>query len=67
MANKILHYVGNDEYKSDTGHTVKREYGKTPNGNNLSGRWVFRNTKGEMKDFDQYRSDLAERNHLELR
>lgn len=68
MSGKIIcHYVLNDEYRSDKGHTVKREYGKTPEGNALGGRWVYRNTKGVMKDFDQYREDLAQRNHIELR
>lgn len=63
----ICHYVSCDEYRSEKGHTVKREYGKTPNGNDLQGRWVYRNTKGDMKDFSLYRHDLAFRNHLELK
>ena len=67
MSATICHYVGHDEYLSDKGHTVKREYGKTPNGNDLGGWWVYRNTKGDFKDFSQYRADLAFRNHLELK
>lgn len=67
MSKKVLHWIGNDTYRSQGGIEVSREYGKTPNGNDLLGRWVLRNSKGEFKDFDQYRSDLAERNHLELK
>ena len=67
MSTITCHYIGNDEYRSDKGHTVKREYGKTPNGTDLLGRWVFRNTNGDFKDFDQYRNSLAVRNHLELK
>ena len=68
MSEKVVcHYVLNREYRSDKGHTVKREEGKTPNGNELAGRWVYRNAKGVMEDFDQYRHDLADRHNLELR
>lgn len=55
-----------NEYKSEEGCTVKREYGKTPNGNDFNGNWVYRDIKGTLIDFDQYRNDLAERNNIEL-
>jgi hypothetical protein len=67
MSKKILHWIHADCYRSEGGITVQREYGKTPNGNDLNGFWVLRNSKGEFKDFDQYRHDLADRNHIELR
>jgi len=67
MSKKILHWIGNDTYQSEGGIKVSREYGDTPCGNKLHGQWVLRNSKGEFKDFDQYRYDLAERDHLELR
>jgi hypothetical protein len=44
---------------------MAREYGETPNGNKLGGRWVLR-IAGRFVDFDQYRSDLAERNGITL-
>ena len=46
-------------------YSIKREYGKTPNGNYLEGRWVLRGHEGEYIDFDRYRSDLFERNNIE--
>ncbi len=53
-------------YYDDSGYlAMQREYGKTPNGNNMNGRWVLRHD-GDMLDFDQYRHDLAERNNIEL-
>ena len=58
--------VDSDKYISKCGHELKREYGKTPNGNDLNGRWVFRNSYGDFIDFDKYRNDLAERNNLYL-
>lgn len=52
-------------YSNPSGYSMTREYGKTPNGNDLEGEWVLRKN-GEFVDFDQYRIDLAERNHLDL-
>lgn len=31
-----------NSYKNDDGSTIQREYGKTPNGNEFGGRWVYR-------------------------
>jgi len=47
-------------------YTIQREYGKTPNGNDLNGRWVLRK-QGEFIDFDKYRNDLLERYDLRSR
>lgn len=59
--------IGNDcgKYTGEQ-FTLAREHGKTPNGNELNGRWVLRDAKGEWVDFDQYRHDLAARYDLEL-
>lgn len=54
--------VDEQEYRSDDGHTIKREQGLTPNGNPLNGRWVLRDPEGKFIDFNQYRHDLIEHN-----
>jgi hypothetical protein len=60
---KLLKASGNnDEFLSEDGYVMSREFGKTPSGNELRGRWVLRNADGAWVDFDQYRSDLAQRN-----
>lgn len=48
------------EFSNEEGVTIKREYGKTPNGNELGGSWVYR-VKGEFVDYDQYFIDLCNR------
>jgi hypothetical protein len=61
---KKLGKAGNEAGSAEVpGYTLKREYGKTPNGNDLNGKWVLR-IGGVFVDFDQYRSDLIERNTL---
>ncbi len=59
--------IGNDigKYTGER-YVLARETGKTPNGNELNGRWVLRTVAGEWVDFDQYRHDLAARYDLEL-
>lgn len=54
--------VPDTEYRSKDGFTMRRENGKTPNGNPIQWKWVLRDKNGQWIDFDQYRSDLAERN-----
>jgi hypothetical protein len=54
------------EYRSEDGYVVRREQGTTPNGNPIANRWVLRSPDGEWLDFDQFRSDLAERNGIKL-
>lgn len=41
-------------------HTLAREYGETPNGNSLNGRWVLRDAAGTLVAFDLYRNDLLD-------
>lgn len=56
----------NDDRYEGQGLVMAREYGKTPNGNNMNGRWVLRDANAAMVDFDQYSNDLAERNNLQI-
>lgn len=54
-------------YEFEDGKTMKREYdGPTPNGNRFAGRWVLRESDGELIDFSPYRNDLAEAHDLNL-
>ena len=54
-------------YRFDNGRKMQREFKTlTPNGNEFNGRWVLRDAQGTFVDFDKYRSDLAERNDLNL-
>ena len=63
----IIMHKRNEIYKSQKGHTMQRENGKTPNGNELNGRWVLRSPDNEFVDFDDYHQDLANRNGLILK
>ena len=49
----------------ESGYTIEREHGKSPNGNDIGGRWVLRKN-GEFVDFDCFRADLAERNNVTI-
>lgn len=46
---------------SNSDLTAKREYGETPNGNPIAGRWVVRDSDGKFIDVDKYRNDLQSR------
>lgn len=66
-AETVMDRVNDAEYRAkDASLSMKREYGETPNGNSMSGRWVLRDKAGIMLDFDQYSNDLAERHSLRL-
>ena len=54
------------EYLSCDVSKISREYGKTPNGNDLGGMWVLRDGDSNFVDFDKYVHDLAERNNIHL-
>lgn len=56
----------NTYISTDAKVVVRRELGKTPNGNHVNGRWVLR-VNEVFSDVDQYRNDLAERHNLELK
>lgn len=59
--------VTSKRYESEDGFVMQREEGQTPNGNQISGRWVLRDSSGEWVGFDQYRQDLAEQNGFSVR
>jgi len=63
---RVMVAVGtdDDQHRCSGGFTAKRECGLTPNGNPMAGRWVLRDAAGSFVDFDQYRTDLFERNQL---
>ena len=46
-------------------YTAHREFGLTPNGNAMNGRWALRDDRDQLVDFDKYRNDLAERNNIQ--
>lgn len=54
-----------DLYEGE-GMSMEREFGMTPNNNDMGGKWVLRDKNGAMVDFDQYRTDLAERCNIRL-
>lgn len=45
---------------------LRREQGKTPNGDKIGNRWVLRGSDGVFIDVGAYRSDLAVRHGLDL-
>ena len=61
---EILYKINSECYK-DGRFKLEREYGKTPNGNDMGGRWVLRKDK-ELIDFGCYRHDVAEKNSFIL-
>lgn len=66
MNNKtVIQKLSEDSYSSACGITMRREYGVTPNGNPIRGRWVLRKD-GKFVDYDQYQTDLVERHNLEF-
>lgn len=56
----ILKKINNNEYHTEDGGVIKREYGDTPNGNKLNGAWVYRDKDGKMLDWDRYLNDLID-------
>ncbi len=50
----------NTIYQNKDGHRVARETGKTPNGNEIGGFWVLRDSKGNWLGYSQYRWDLMQ-------
>lgn len=63
---KTLVKCHTDKYQSTDGYVLQREDGKTPDGNPMNGKWVYRDSQGQLIDFDMYRNDLAERNNIKL-
>ncbi len=51
-------------WEDDT--SMRREYGLTPEGNEIDGRWVLRDRYGHWIDVDKYRYDIAPRHNKEI-
>lgn len=66
MMKTIMIQLFANEYKSSCGLSLRREYGLTPNGNEINGRWVLRDKDGNFLDFGTYRNDLCEHHNLEI-
>ncbi len=64
LADNVMVKTNPELYQSPNGFSARIEFGKTPNGNPVGGRWVLRDVNGAWVDFDQYRHDLFERNGL---
>jgi hypothetical protein len=64
--------VINNVYTFDDGSSLRREHTTTtpngilPRGESISGRWVYRNSHGDMLGFNKYINDIAEQFGLEL-
>ena len=67
MADRIvLEKVDKEKYQGEK-HSIQREWDiKTPNGNDMNGRWVLRNQYGIIIDFDQYINDLTDRHNMDI-
>ena len=62
----VMTKVDKEKWKSEK-YSIQREWNiKTPNGNNMAGRWVIRNQYDTIIDFDQYINDIADRWNLDL-
>lgn len=55
-----------DMYVFPDNSTLRRESGKTPQGNDMDGQWVYRDANGNFLDYSSYRHDLADRFNLVL-
>lgn len=56
-----MHQTSEDSYIGDDGYRMQREYGETPAGNPIGGRWVLRGPESVWVDVDRYRHDLLAR------
>lgn len=61
-----MRHTSEDNYTCDAGYHMQREYGLTPSGNSIGGRWVLRGPESEWIDYDQYRHDLMARHGFEV-
>lgn len=55
-----------EAYEAANGFTVRREHGKTPNGNEIGGHWVLRDKDGKWVDYNQYRNDIFQHPALKV-
>ena len=56
-----MRQTSEDNYIGDGYYRMQREYGFTPNGNSIAGRWVLRGPEAEWIDCDQCHHDLLAR------
>ena len=61
-----LALVSPNKYESYDGRTLSREFGQTPDGQDLDGQWVLRESNGTYIDHSVYRNDIAEKHELIL-
>ena len=66
IMNRKLFPLNETRYESCDGFVMQREYGISPNGNQINGFWVLRDKFGTWIGFDQYRYNLAELHSFEL-
>lgn len=58
---RVLRQTAEDNFVSDEGYRMQREYGLTPNGNRIGGHWVLRDPNNAWIDVNQYSHDLLAR------
>jgi hypothetical protein len=63
----VMQKVEFDKYVAEDGAVMQREEGRTPNGNQIGGRWVLRAADGTWIGFNQYRHDLAAMHGYQLK
>ena len=56
-----MRQTSEDNYIGDGDYRMQREYGLTPNCNDVGGRWVLRGPEAKWIDCDKYRYDLLAR------
>ncbi len=57
-----MRQTSEDNYMGDGDYRMQREYGLTPSGDHIGGRWVLRGPESEWIDCDQLKQNLLERN-----
>ena len=61
IAVRKMRQTSEDNYIGEDGFGMQREYGETPNGNRIGGRWVLRGPGCVWLDIDYNRHDLMSR------
>jgi len=59
--------IDDNTYKCDNGEIIRREFGIVhPAPYSLIGEWVYRNSKSEFIDFNQWRHDLFDKYNIDI-
>lgn len=66
QASRTMRQTSEDNYVADSGYRMQREYGLTPKGHSISGRWVLRAPDATWIDCDHYRHQLLARHGFGL-